>query len=90
MNAVDFPMASFMDIAIVAVTSIVGVIGLGAAIEGYFATHMNIIYRIILGVGALLMLIPEPFTDIIGTVIVLVIFALNYMENKKLKNKLAI
>lgn len=48
MNAVDFPMASIADIIIVSLTSIVGVIGIGAAIEGYFATHLNMIIRIVL------------------------------------------
>ncbi|MFP3917331.1 TRAP transporter permease [Lysinibacillus telephonicus] len=87
MNAVDFPMASIADIIIVSLTSIVGVIGIGAAIEGYFATHLNMIIRIVLGVGALLMLIPEPITDIIGTVIVLAVFVMNYVQNKKIKKK---
>ncbi|MCM3388954.1 TRAP transporter permease [Ureibacillus chungkukjangi] len=83
LNAVDIPMAAPLDIAVVAFTSIVGVIGIGAAIEGYFSTHMNMITRIVLAIGSLMMLIPEPITDIAGTVLVLAIFALNYFQNKK-------
>ncbi|BDH61773.1 C4-dicarboxylate ABC transporter [Lysinibacillus sp. PLM2] len=89
MNAVDFPFASILDILVVAITSIIGVIGIGAAIEGYFATHINSILRIILAVGALMMLIPEPITDIIGTVIVLIIFVLNFVQNRKIQKSIA-
>lgn len=85
MNAVDFPMASILDIAMVAVTSIIGVIGIGAALEGYFATHMNVLMRLVLGVGSLLMLVPEPFTDGIGLVIVLALFTVNYLQSKKVE-----
>lgn len=89
MNAVDFPFASILDILVVAITSIVGVIGIGAAIEGYFATQINAVLRIILAAGALMMLIPEPITDIIGTVIVLIIFVLNFVQNRKVQKSIA-
>ncbi|KGR90352.1 C4-dicarboxylate ABC transporter permease [Ureibacillus massiliensis 4400831 = CIP 108448 = CCUG 49529] len=89
MNAVDFPFASILDILVVAITSIVGVIGIGAAIEGYFATQINTVLRIILAAGALMMLIPEPITDIIGTVIVLIIFVLNFVQNRKVQKSIA-
>ncbi len=90
MNAVDFPMASILDIAIVATTSIAGVIGIGAAIEGYFATNISPILRIILAIGALMMLVPEPITDILGTFIVVILLGYNLVLNKKLKNKVAL
>ncbi len=84
LNAVDLPLAAPLDIVIVAFTSIVGVIGLGAAIEGYFATNMKAITRILLAIGALMMLVPEMITDVVGTIMVLVIFALNKWQNKRI------
>lgn len=84
LNAVDLPMAAPFDIVIVAVTSIVGVIGLGAAIEGYFSTNLKAVARLLLAIGALMMLVPEAITDIVGTIIVLVIFAINYVQNKRI------
>nr|WP_106779077.1 TRAP transporter permease [Lysinibacillus timonensis] len=89
MNAVDFPIAPVLDIVIVAITSLVGVIGIGAALEGYFVGHINPILRFILGAGALMMLIPEPITDIIGALVVLVIFVLNFVQNKKMQKGIA-
>ena len=83
LNAVELPMAAPLDIMIVAFTSIVGVMGLGAAIEGYFATNMKTITRLLLAIGALMMLIPEAITDVIGTIIAVIIFAINFLQNRK-------
>lgn len=83
LNAVDLPMAAPLDIVIVAFTSLVGVIGLGAAIEGYFSTNLKTITRILLAIGALMMLIPEAISDLVGTAIVLAIFIMNYLQKKK-------
>lgn len=81
-NAREFPMAPFMDIAMITVTAIIGIIALSAAIEGYFKTHLNPIMRLILGIGALGMIIPETYTDIAGIIIVAVVFVINLKSSK--------
>ena len=87
MNATEFPFASPLDIIKVTVSSIIGVIGIGAAIEGYFKTNLNIVLRLVLAVGSLLLIIPEFYTDIIGIITVLGIFSFNTLQAKKqLKN----
>lgn len=83
MNAREFELAGITDIALITTTAVIGIIALGASIEGYFKTHMNIISRIILGLGALCMIIPEFYTDIVGVIVVFIMFALNYAKNKK-------
>ena len=83
MNAKEFPMASFLDIAMITITAIIGIIALSAAIEGYFATHLNAVSRLIIGVGALLMIIPEFYTDIIGIVVVVIFGGLNWVKSRK-------
>ncbi|MCG7345512.1 TRAP transporter permease [Sporosarcina sp. ACRSL] len=83
MNATSFPFASVGAILAVAFSSTLGVIGLGAAVEGYFSSELNILTRIVLGIGAILLIIPEPITDITGTIIVLGIFGVNYWQAKK-------
>ncbi|WP_010647514.1 TRAP transporter permease [Oceanobacillus massiliensis] len=82
-NATEFPFPPLLAVAMIITTSVIGIIGLGAALEGYFKTHLNVIYRIILGVGSIMMIVPETTTDIIGLIIVIGIFALNYLKNKK-------
>lgn len=81
-NAKEFPMAPYMDIAMITITAIIGIIALSAAIEGYFKTYLNPIMRVILGIGALGMIIPETYTDIVGIIIVAVVFVLNMKSSK--------
>ncbi len=83
MNAKEFPMASFTDIAVITITAVIGIVALSSAIEGYFATGLNVISRLIIGIGALLMIIPEFYTDIIGIVIVTIFGGLNWLKSRK-------
>lgn len=83
MNAREFPVASTVDIVMITITAIIGVIGLSAAIEGYFKTAYHPIWRIVLAAGALMMIIPETITDIVGVLIVGAMFAQNYLQNRK-------
>ena len=76
-TAKDFPLPPIVDIITVVVTSITGVIALSAALEGYFRGGMNTLTRVILVVGALLLIYPEITTGIAGAVIVLGIAVFN-------------
>ena len=51
---------------IAAVTAIVGVFCLTGAIEGYMFKYWSTVSRIMLAVGALMMMIPGTMTDLIG------------------------
>ena len=81
-TAKEFPLPPVMDIVIAVVTSVVGVIGLSAALEGYFKGSMNSITRIILAIGALLLIYPGLITGVIGGVIILGIALLNIKTSK--------
>lgn len=81
-TAKEFPLPPVMDIVIAVVTSVVGVIGLSAALEGYFKGSMNSITRIILAIGALLLIYPGLITGLIGGVIILGIALLNIKTSK--------
>ncbi|WP_201625179.1 TRAP transporter permease [Psychrobacter immobilis] len=81
-TAKEFPLPPVMDIVIAVVTSVVGVIGLSAALEGYFKGSMNSIMRIILAIGALLLIYPGLITGVIGGVIILGIALLNIKTSK--------
>lgn len=80
-NAKEFPLPPVLDIITVSLTSIIGVIGLSAALEGYFKGSMNALTRVMLAVGALMLIYPEMVTDIVGAVIVLGIAAWNVKNN---------
>ncbi|WP_084783389.1 TRAP transporter permease [Bacillus dakarensis] len=82
-NSKEFPMAPVLDIVLITITAIIGIIALSAAVEGYFKTSLNPFIRLILGAGALMMIIPETFTDIAGLILVAIIFAWDYLKDKK-------
>lgn len=83
MNAREFPVAATLDIALITITAVVGIIGLSAAIEGYFKTNLNIVGRIVLAAGALMLIIPEMITDVIGIITVGIMFFLNSVKSKR-------
>ncbi|RDU60211.1 C4-dicarboxylate ABC transporter permease [Helicobacter sp. MIT 14-3879] len=64
-------------------TSLIGVAILSAAIEGYLFTRLKIWERLLLIISALLLLVPDITSDIIGGGCVFVIGILNLREAKK-------
>ncbi|QXR20057.1 TRAP transporter permease [Acinetobacter variabilis] len=82
-NAKEFALPAWNVILSITVTSIVGILALGAAVEGYFKTAINWFWRIFLGVGALMMIVPETMTDIIGTIMVIIAIGFNIIQARK-------
>lgn len=48
------------------ITSVLGVFGLAAALEGYCFTHMNALIRFVIAVGGLMLIHPALITDLVG------------------------
>lgn len=82
-TAKDFPLPPVMDIITVVLTSVTGVIALSAALEGYFKGAMNLLTRVILAAGALLLIYPEITTGIVGAVVVVIIALFNIKTAEK-------
>lgn len=82
-NAREYPLASFMDIGIVVASTLIGLVALSAGLEGFFKTHINPFIRAVLIASAVLLVVPETYTDIIGLSIAIIIFILNYIKWKK-------
>ncbi len=66
----------------VVITSLVGIIALGAGMEGYLEGHLNWLFRIIIIAAGLLLLVPGTWTDIAGIVVVAAIFAFQLIRSK--------
>lgn len=81
-NATEFPFAAITDILIVSVSAAIAVVAISAAVEGYIKTHLGVINRILLGCGALLLIVPDLLTDLIGYTIILIIFIMNYIKGR--------
>ncbi|HPE89064.1 MAG TPA: TRAP transporter permease [Spirochaetales bacterium] len=69
--------------ALVMLTSIVGVIMLGGAIEGYLLARMNILLRLLSLAGAIFLMTPNRFQDLYGAAAVALVVAVQLFQLKK-------
>ncbi len=60
---------SAVQVVLVVATSIVGIFGVAAALNGYLRGQLNPLLRILIGAGGLLMMDPSMLTDIVGVVL---------------------
>lgn len=72
-----FALPNWFDIVTVVCSSIIGVLGLSAAVEGYFKQTLQLWQRIILAIGSFMLIVPESITDIIGIILVAAIVIIN-------------
>ena len=72
-------------IAQTTITAIMGMIGVGAAVEGWYWTRMSWWERIIILAGGLLLIVPGTMTDLIGIVLMALITVIQYYQWKKAK-----
>ncbi len=75
--------ATVLEVVQISITSIVGVFGVCAAIEGYLRTNMNVLVRLMMAAGGLLLLEASPMTDVIGIVLIAVGCAWQYTKGRK-------
>ena len=80
--------AQWYDILQIGVTSIFGMIGIAAALEGYFTRHAHLLQRLLFLAGGLLLVEPGLLTDILGIVIILIPILWQTVENKRFGGRL--
>ncbi len=76
---------SAFEVILIVVTSLVGIFGIAAGLEGYLLTNMNPIQRILAAVGGLLLVIPGAVTDIAGVAVVAVVFVWQFLQKRAAK-----
>lgn len=69
----------------VCITSLLGCFGCAVATQGYAFDNLAVWERIACMAAALMMLIPEPITDVIGICTLLAIVALSFIRSKRRK-----
>lgn len=74
------------EVIFIIITAIIGMIGIGAAMEGYLMTHASWLERFILLAGGLMLIYPGTVTDIIGFGLMAAGFIIQKLKVKKLKN----
>ncbi|MFA7573541.1 MAG: TRAP transporter permease [Lutispora sp.] len=67
------------------ITSIIGMLGIGVAMQGYIFTNVNILFRLILFVAGLLSIYPGVYTDAIGIIVIATVLVMQKVKAKKEK-----
>jgi len=74
----------------ICITSIVGIVGVAASLEGYMRCRMNWIERICSAAAGLMLIEPSWQTDIIGVVLIAAIYIFQMYKAKNLASKLSV
>ena len=69
----------------ICITSLLGIFGVAAALNGFLFRQMNPIFRVLMALGGLGMMIPGAVSDVIGLVVVGGIYAYQFFAAKKEK-----
>ena len=80
--------AQWYDIVQICVTAIIGMVGIGAAVEGYYTRHAHPVQRLLFLAGGLMLIDPQPLTDIIGIVVIAVAILWQTLENRRFGGRL--
>ena len=65
-----------LEAALIVVTSLIGLFGVAAALNGYLFRPIHPLFRVLLAAGGLAMMVPGILTDVIGLVTVGAVVAL--------------
>ena len=80
--------ARWWDIIQITITATIGMVGVGAALEGYFTRHAHLLQRILFLAGGILLIDPGFLTDAIGIVLVGIAALWQEMENRRFGGRL--
>lgn len=75
--------ASFIQIVAITITSLVGMVGVGAALEGFYFIRMNAVERIVIFAGGIMLIDPGLYTDITGISIFSAVTILQILKKRK-------
>ncbi len=72
----------FANVILICVTALIGIFGVASALNGYLYGRMNILKRLIICAGGLLMLVPGLLTDLSGLILIIFVCAVQYFSRK--------
>ncbi len=87
--AMLFVDTTIMEVILICITSIVGIFGVSAALEGYLLGRMHWVLRIASAVGGLLLIDPAMITDAIGLLLVAAVVAAQFFTHQNSSHKTA-
>jgi TRAP transporter 4TM/12TM fusion protein len=71
------------NVVLIIVTSVLGIFGVAAALNGFLFRPLNPVFRVVLAAGGLCMMIPGIMTDVIGFALVAAIVVFQKLASKK-------
>ena len=74
---------SLVSAIMITISAFIGMLGIATGMEGFMTTKLNIIQRIMCLLGGVFLIIPGSSTDLIGIILVIVVFAMQHMGTKK-------
>jgi TRAP-type uncharacterized transport system fused permease subunit len=77
------------EVVTICITSLVGMFGVSAALQGYLFTNMKWYERVVSAVGGLLLIYPGLVTDAVGLALVGIMIIVQIIEKKYNAKKLA-
>lgn len=78
-----------IQVVLIVVTSLIGVFGVSAGLEGFMLKKLNPLQRIMTAAGGLLLIDPNTLTDVVGIALVAGVVIWQVFEQKALKVKAA-
>ena len=72
-----------LSVVLIVVSSLIGIFGVAAALNGYLFKKMHWLFRIVICVAGLLMMDPTVMTDIVGFILLSAVVAVQYFSAKK-------
>ncbi len=72
-----------LESVLIVVTSLIGLFGIAAALNGFLYRSINPLFRVLMVAGGLCMMVPDHVTDVIGLVVVGCIVVFQRMGAKK-------
>ncbi len=73
----------FLEVAVICLTSLLGIFGVATALNGYLYRPINPLFRLVMGVGGLCMMVPGVMTDVVGLALLGMVCALQYMGRER-------
>ncbi len=72
-----------LEVTRIVITSLIGIFGVSAGLEGYLKREMNILIRLLFIASGVLLIIPSVVTDVIGIVLIAGAIAIQYLIKKE-------
>ncbi len=81
--AMLFVNTTALEVVLICITSVVGIFGVSAALEGYFLHKMKWYERVVSAIGGLLLIYPGMVTDVVGLALVGFVALIQLVTMKK-------